>query len=559
MSKPGQQWLSIAFLFVLPGAASADGVFVWDRGVDLEEPTQKAVILHTDGVEDLILQADYAGEASDFAWVVPLPTTPEVNSVGEDVFEELSEYTQLRGRHGYRGEAAVSESGGAVQTLERKRLGIYDVAVLVAQEGSTLVEWLRQNGFQLPPEGLDVVEDYVRRGWVFTAVRVLPGEGQAGTGESPSEQTLMPLKFTFPSREIVYPLKISSLNKGETEILIYVLNDDVVIHPSFACQAPNTGPFLELLRSTSDEDTRRRLTRSFEPDHCFYRAVSGERLPKCAQALPRMDGKTFLVSRLRQTFQTSQMSDDLVLRRPEELGPTEKRLFIARTMGSDGPLDASSALLLRMGEEVCTHICEALEGGTPVGGGAYQLLAYRPSEGAMETLERFAARAAPREREAMAAGLRDVPNPKSIPVLRRLCQNLDSPNACEALGEIGTDEAIAVLCELARAENRSARFTDSNAKTRANHTRRAALHALSKLARPELIRIYAYAFEHGRLTQDEVLFCLRGLERIDSPAAYPIVERILRNSQNERNRKAAEELLARWKHETGGDAMESVR
>jgi len=48
--------LCLLCLAWFPRVLLADGVFVWNKGVDLYEPSQKAVILHADGVEDLVLQ-----------------------------------------------------------------------------------------------------------------------------------------------------------------------------------------------------------------------------------------------------------------------------------------------------------------------------------------------------------------------------------------------------------------------------------------------------------------------------------------------------------------------
>ena len=40
----------ILFIASLSRTLLADGVFVWNQGVDLYEPSQKAVILHDDGI-----------------------------------------------------------------------------------------------------------------------------------------------------------------------------------------------------------------------------------------------------------------------------------------------------------------------------------------------------------------------------------------------------------------------------------------------------------------------------------------------------------------------------
>jgi len=211
-------------------------------------------------------------------------------------------------------------------------------------------------------------------------------------------------------------------------------------------------------------------------------------------------------------------------------------------------LDVSNALLLRLGDEAADHIAERLAKDTPVGSDAFRLLACHSSERALEVLKQAATNAKQRENVAMA--LSEEPNPKCVPVLRTLCLHDDWNTeyyACEALGSIGTKEALQVLCDLAKAENKEREFRDSIQETRVNHKRRCALEALSRLPNRELTATYDYALEHGRLTEDEVFFCLSGLGRIDDPSARPIVERILQKSQNSRNSEAAQGLLDRWK------------
>jgi hypothetical protein len=70
----------VFFIVSLPRTLLADGVFVWNQGVDLYEPSQKAAILYDDGIEELVLQVKYKGKASDFGWLVPLPSRPEVTA-----------------------------------------------------------------------------------------------------------------------------------------------------------------------------------------------------------------------------------------------------------------------------------------------------------------------------------------------------------------------------------------------------------------------------------------------------------------------------------------------
>jgi hypothetical protein len=60
-----------------------DGVFVappfsWNKARDINEPSQKAIILFDAGREDLILQVKYEGPVEEFGWLIPVPSQPTV-------------------------------------------------------------------------------------------------------------------------------------------------------------------------------------------------------------------------------------------------------------------------------------------------------------------------------------------------------------------------------------------------------------------------------------------------------------------------------------------------
>jgi len=60
-------------------SARADGCFVfhWDKKTDITEPTQKAIIFHDAGHEEMLLQVRYEGPLSEFGWLMPVPTAPQ--------------------------------------------------------------------------------------------------------------------------------------------------------------------------------------------------------------------------------------------------------------------------------------------------------------------------------------------------------------------------------------------------------------------------------------------------------------------------------------------------
>lgn len=232
--------------------ANADGcfVFVWNKQKDINEPTQKAIILHDNGREDLVLQVKYEGPAEDFGWLIPVPGLPEVRKGSMDCFYEASRLTQRR--FGSPGGARTRSAGvkGShgedtdVKVIEVKTVGAYEVSVLSATNAASLREWLDDHHFTFPVEKQNVLEDYVKKQWYFVAAKIDPNQDgfamAKGTQKRSPDRTaippstrkklasgeLHPLVISFPSEKCVFPLAISAVNGKPSEISLYVISSE---------------------------------------------------------------------------------------------------------------------------------------------------------------------------------------------------------------------------------------------------------------------------------------------------------------------------------------------
>ena len=213
--------------------ATGDGCFVpRPSRRDIYEPTQKALILFQQGREDLILQVKYSGAVDDFAWIVPTPGRPAVGECDPAIFSALSIATNPRpagkGGHGTLGGGAMGGLGApSVHVLEMKTVGVYDVAVLAANDPGALLRWLKGHGYAVSGRLTSVIDEYIWRGYYFTAMRIDPRRAAIGGDEKdnaiPRDGLLQPIRLTFRCSSPIYPLKISSLNGGVTDLLLYLM------------------------------------------------------------------------------------------------------------------------------------------------------------------------------------------------------------------------------------------------------------------------------------------------------------------------------------------------
>jgi hypothetical protein len=248
--QPNSLLLAAAFMFV--GASTfADGCFVfrWDKQKDINEPTQKAIILHDQNREELVLQVKYEGPAEDFGWLIPVPGQPEVRKGSMQPFYELSRLTQERfgNRHGAYTMSirAAGEDEQAVKVIEVKTVGAFEVAVLSSTDSSALANWLAAHHFSFPKEKQGVLDQYIQRHWFFVAARINPeGNGflfnpkvappakiSGATRKKLATGELHPLIISFPSEKCIFPLAISSINGAPSEISLYVISAEPLVSP----------------------------------------------------------------------------------------------------------------------------------------------------------------------------------------------------------------------------------------------------------------------------------------------------------------------------------------
>ncbi len=251
--------LILLFTLMPLGQIKADGGMIprdFQHG-DIYEPSQTSLIIFNEGMEDLFLKVNYEGETNDFVWIVPTPTYPEAEIAAKDLFIELSALTTTahwRAQdNAYTGKAPAEGLGTNVVVHSQENIGIYEVTVLSATGVDGLFDWLNSNGYKIKQEVKDVLNWYIQKEWYFTAMRIDP-DSEANE-ESPDSiykysNYIEPIKISFKTNTIVYPLKISQISTRvpvdsnesvkTNEILLYVLANEQVKAPGFITEYAQT-------------------------------------------------------------------------------------------------------------------------------------------------------------------------------------------------------------------------------------------------------------------------------------------------------------------------------
>jgi hypothetical protein len=224
--------LLVLLLAAISKPAGADGIAIqieWWPDRDLEMPAQMAILVYDEQNqrEDLILSVELRG-GPEAAWVVPVPSLPEVETASPEWFEQLSDKTkpkiEYRVKEIYRsvGEPMIIGEKVAVEVevISREKVGVYDVSILSADKPGALVDWLNENSYAYPEEGEPLLDTYMAEsGWHFVAARVLPEESEQLNGD------VHPLWFSFNTEQPIYPMRLTTLLKSPLHVLLYVLAD----------------------------------------------------------------------------------------------------------------------------------------------------------------------------------------------------------------------------------------------------------------------------------------------------------------------------------------------
>jgi hypothetical protein len=224
-------------LFVLTAASADMGrIYVERHGVTVSEHSQKAIILHNDRREVLILGTEWEARGAPRVPVVrfiPFPAEPTVSLAPRDVFTKLGALT-AKYRLEYvtvwqsKGGAPRTEQSG-VEVRLATRLGQHDMTVIKVNDVRAFRAWVNRYfaSHHLPRHASyareeAIVADYVRRGIVYFALDAV---------ELGSTRFVDPVTYEFDSPSLYYPLLTSNAVGGSGAIELFLLTPHTLCKP----------------------------------------------------------------------------------------------------------------------------------------------------------------------------------------------------------------------------------------------------------------------------------------------------------------------------------------
>lgn len=206
-------------------AAHACGCFAPpDPSVPVVQAGERILFAMENGVVTAHIQIQYAGDAREFGWILPLPSIPTLELGTDELFTTLTRTTQpqyrlrrlFEGNCNQRGGVAGgsppsptaggfendSGAGGMSPLVFQDSIGPYDYAVLRADNKDAMLQWLSENRYFVPAGTDTVVNAYIRPGAYFLALKLRSGK---------SAGDLQPVVLRYPSDLPMIPIVLTSV------------------------------------------------------------------------------------------------------------------------------------------------------------------------------------------------------------------------------------------------------------------------------------------------------------------------------------------------------------
>ena len=238
---------------VTPAWACACGGYLPDAQSAARAYGENALVQHSGGTEQITLSMAVRGASKKAAWIMPVPSAAKVDLGDDDsLFYRLGQLTKPKrvvkktywpfrdlGLGRGKGDTAGAPAPGAGVTVkEQMTLGPFAITRLGGSSGTAVTDWLRTNGYAVPSTLAANLTPYLTEKWEIVAVKLAPKRaGESLGGATP------PLRLTFASDRIVYPMRLS---KGATTtqfVTVYVASE----HRVDATKTPDADVTPELL------------------------------------------------------------------------------------------------------------------------------------------------------------------------------------------------------------------------------------------------------------------------------------------------------------------------
>ena len=215
-----------------PNTARACGGF-FCQTTPMNQAAERILFVVDQGIVTTHVQIEYSGDAADFAWILPVPSVPDLQISHNEIFNQLQLATQptfvlnwqlseetercdmyiedLMG-----GCSVCATAGGpSVDVVAEREVGPYHTAIITSEDAGAITTWLEGNGYALDALGKDLLQPYVDEGYYFLVLKLAPDRDQGD---------LQPIALTYAADEPGIPIRLTAVaTQPDMGVLVWIL------------------------------------------------------------------------------------------------------------------------------------------------------------------------------------------------------------------------------------------------------------------------------------------------------------------------------------------------
>lgn len=203
-----------------PAFACGCGAIVSPVDTKTTASNERAILSWNGKQEVMELSFDISSPSLVAGVIIPTPTEAELEAGDARTFDllenlvapEESYETDLWGLAYLKPQPEQT----TVTVLDRVRIGELEASTLAASDSAGLTTWLAANEFEISEELTKSLDAYVELGWTFTVVKLV--------GEAPLDGRLDPVRLTFDTDRLIYPMRLAKLDLEPRDVRLYVFD-----------------------------------------------------------------------------------------------------------------------------------------------------------------------------------------------------------------------------------------------------------------------------------------------------------------------------------------------
>ena len=261
-----------------------------DPSVPVVQAGERILFARDSGNVEAHIQIQYAGDAAEFGWILPLPSVPTLELGTDELFNQLTTVTQpkyrlnrvfegdcfSRGGINLGGASADTASeGGPPQVpgnsgpivVVQDSIGPYDYAVLRAHSRVEMLDWLDRNRYFVPAGTDAAVVPYIHDGAYFLALKLRSGK---------SVGDLQPVVVKYASDLPMIPIVLTSVAaQPDMGIQVWMLGEGRAIPRNYFHTVINDAKIDWFTAGQNYNDVIIEATREAEGRHTFVTEYAG--------------------------------------------------------------------------------------------------------------------------------------------------------------------------------------------------------------------------------------------------------------------------------------------